>query len=378
MEIERIIKSEIHDQIKQDTNKIIIVFGARQVGKTTLINSITNELALKTIWINADRINYQDVLSSRDLNKILSLVDGYELLVIDEAQRIPDIGINLKIIHDEIKTLKVIVTGSSSFDLAQKVTEPLTGRKKVFKLFPLSLKEISEHIGRFNANDKIEELLVYGSYPEVYNLNNLKDKLDALIEIGYSYLYKDIIEIVNIKFTSKISDLLKLLSFQLGSEVSINELSKNLGISRDSVEKYLEVLEKAFIIFRISGFSRNLRKEVSKMDKFYFYDSGIRNLVINNFNPVNLRNDLGQLWENFIISERMKKLSYENDYSSSYFWRTYTGAELDYLEEKNNILSGYEIKYGKKKFKAPKTWQDTYPNSTYTLINKDNYTDFVC
>jgi uncharacterized protein len=377
MEINRIIKSKIIAALRQDENKIIVLFGARQVGKTTLIKAVTNKIGLKTRWINADQIKYLDILSSRDSNKILSLVDGYELLVIDEAQRIPDIGLNLKIIHDEIKALKVIVTGSSSFDLAQKVVEPLTGRKKVFKLFPLSFNEIKEYIGAFDAKNKMDELMVYGSYPEVYKSINLEDKTDILMELGSSYLLKDIIELGNIKFTSKITDLLKLLSFQLGFEVSINELSKNLGISRDSVEKYIEVLEKAFIIFRLSGFSRNLRKEVSKMDKFYFYDLGIRNLVINNFNPVNLRNDIGQLWENYVISERKKKLSYDNDFASCYFWRTYTGAELDYVEEKNNILSGHEIKYRKKKFKAPKSWLETYPNSTYTLINKDNFHDFV-
>jgi uncharacterized protein len=377
MEINRIIKSKIIAALRQDENKIIVLFGARQVGKTTLIKAVTNKIGLKTRWINADQIKYLDILSSRDSNKILSLVDGYELLVIDEAQRIPDIGLNLKIIHDEIKALKVIVTGSSSFDLAQKVVEPLTGRKKVFKLFPLSFNEIKEYIGAFDAKNKMDELMVYGSYPEVYKSINLEDKTDILMELGSSYLLKDIIELGNIKFTSKITDLLKLLSFQLGFEVSINELSKNLGISRDSVEKYIKVLEKAFIIFRLSGFSRNLRKEVSKMDKFYFYDLGIRNLVINNFNPVNLRNDIGQLWENYVISERKKKLSYDNDFASCYFWRTYTGAELDYVEEKNNILSGHEIKYRKKKFKAPKSWLETYPNSTYTLINKDNFHDFV-
>ncbi|MEA3495002.1 MAG: ATP-binding protein [Bacteroidota bacterium] len=372
----RIIRDKIIEKIKK-FNKIIVIYGARQVGKTTLVKQIVENLNYKTIWINADQSKYIEVLSSKDLNKLKLLVENYELLIIDEAQRIPDIGINLKILHDEIKNLKIIVTGSSSFDLAQKVTEPLTGRKYVLKLLPFSINEMLTELNKFELNNKIEEIIIYGSYPEIYKRQNYKEKEDLLYEIGNSYLFKDIIELNNIRFTRKLNDLLKLLSFQIGSEASINELASKLKLNRESVEKYIELLEKSFIIFRLSAFNRNLRKEVSKMDKFYFYDLGIRNMLINNFNSFNNRNDIGQLWENFIISERIKQLSFSEIHASKYFWRTYTGAELDYIEEKNGQLNAYEIKFNKGKVRIPKTWLETYNNSTFKLINNDNYFDFL-
>jgi len=359
------------------SNKVVILYGARQLGKTTLSKLLIEEMGYKTVSINADQSKYIDVLSSKDLYKLRSLVQGYELLFIDEAQRIPEIGINLKILTDEIPELKILITGSSSIGIADQVSEPLTGRKWTYTLFPLSLQELSFNRNKFELNELLEELLVFGSYPEVHTTINKKDKEELLTEISDSYLYKDVLDLSTIKHPGKIKDLLRLLAFQVGSEVSILELSRTLGINRETIENYIRLLEKSFILFRLSGFSRNLRKEISKQDKFYFLDNGIRNTLINNFNYLNLRSDIGQLWENFIISERVKYLHYSRLRKSSYFWRTYTGAELDYIEEGDGKLTGFEIKYSKSRKKPPISWNNNYTNAEFHTINKDNYLEFL-
>lgn len=376
MIVPRILSETIKEKL-QASNKVVILYGARQLGKTTLSKSLITALNFKTISINADQSKYIDVLSSKDLNKLRSLVQGYELLFIDEAQRIPDIGINLKILVDEIPQLKILITGSSSIGIADRITEPLTGRKWTFTLYPLSLLEMSFNRNQFELNELLEELLIYGSYPEVYTTVNKQDKEDLLNEISDSYLYKDVLDLSTIKHPGKIKDLMRLLAFQVGSEVSILELSRTLGINRETIENYIRLLERAFILFRLSGFSRNLRKEISKQDKFYFYDNGIRNTLINNLNYLNLRNDVGQLWENFIIAERMKYLNYNRIRKSSYFWRTYTGAELDYIEEGDGKISGFEIKFNKSRKKPPVSWFDNYPNAEFQSINKENYLEFL-
>ena len=359
-----------------ETNKIVILYGARQTGKTTLSNDLLKNINGKILKINADEEKYLDPLSSRDLEKIKLLTGGYDVLFIDEAQRIENIGINLKIIHDGIPHLRLLVTGSSSFDLANKIKEPLTGRTSTYTLFPVSLKELSKTHNAFELQNRLEELMVYGMYPDLFNYNSYERKEKYLRELSSSYLYKDILEISQIRNTSKIRDLLRLLAFQIGSEVSINELGNNLGLSQETVNTYIDLLEKSFIVFRLSGFNRNLRKEISKRDKIYFWDLGIRNTLINNLSPLNLRNDIGSMWENFIIAERMKYLSYNKIFASSYFWRTYTGAELDYVEEHNNELFAYEIKYKKAKRKAPKTWSENYSNN-FKCITIDNFWEFV-
>ncbi len=327
--------------------------------------------------INADEQKYIDVLSSRDLNKMKLLVEGYELLFIDEAQRIPDIGINLKILHDQLPELKIITTGSSSFSLANQVKEPLTGRTWTYTLFPIALHELKDKYNPFEMREKLHEFLIYGLYPEVFSLPNAKDKALYLNELCASYLYKDILEISSVKYTSQIHNLLRLLAFQVGSEVSMNELGRALSMSKDTVTSYIDLLEQAFVLFRLSSFSRNLRKEITKMDKIYFYDLGVRNTLINNMNPLNLRDDAGKLWENFLVMERKKRLAYQFDITNTYFWRTYTGAELDYVEEKNGQLHGYEFKFGKCKGRAPKTWTETYRGASYACINQDNFYEFV-
>ena len=376
MKIKRLIKEKIIENIR-NTNKISIIYGPRQVGKTTLSKEIVADLKLNTLSINVDQGKYIDILSSRDLVKMDSLITGYELLFIDEAQRIPNIGINLKILHDERPDLKIIATGSSSFDLANKISEPLTGRVWSYNLFPLAFCELKNIYSNFELNDLLESALVYGTYPEIFLAGNFKDKEDRLGEISQSYLYKDILDLQDVRKANKITSLLKLLSFQIGSEVSLQELADKLDISRETVERYIDLLEKSFIIFRLSGLSRNLRKEVSKMDKIYFYDLGIRNAVIDNFKPLQDRIDVGALWENFLIVERMKYLSYTRQKNSRYFWRTHTGAELDYIEEYGGKLFAYEMKWGKKMPNVPSAWRETYTNSEFKVINRDNYLEFI-
>ncbi len=376
MFIKRLLSGLLTDKLKT-TEKVVIIYGARQSGKTTLAKYIIDKLGLRTLSINADLERYIDVLSSRDLKRLTSLVSGYEMLFIDEAQRIPDIGINLKILKDEIPLLKLLVTGSSSLTLADSISEPLTGRKWTYNLYPLSLQELAATKNKFELSEELNDLLIFGSYPEVYTTVNKADKTELLYEISSSYLYKDILELSNIKYPRKIRDLLRLLAFQIGSEVSVFELSKNLGINKETVDNYIDLLEKAFIIFRVSGYSKNLRKEVRKQDKFYFYDLGIRNAVIDNLSYPDRRNDIGMLWENFIISERKKYLHYNRINATGYFWRTYTGAELDYVEEFDGKLNAFEIKYSKKTVNPPKTWTENYPGSSFKVINKENYLDFI-
>ncbi|MCF8235952.1 MAG: ATP-binding protein [Bacteroidales bacterium] len=375
MLIPRSIQEKIVADIEK-SGKVILIYGPRQAGKTTLSKQIIKETGLKTLAVNADQLKYNDILSSRDLTKLNSLVGGYELVFIDEGQRVEDIGINLKILHDEIPELKVLVTGSSSFLLSGRVTESLTGRKKIYTLLPISYKELASTNNSFELHDQLEERLIYGCYPEVINLKRYEEKEEYLRDISESYIYKDILELEQIKYPSKIRDLLRLLAYQVDSQVSIHELCNQLNLNRETVERYLHLLEQSFIIYRLSAFSRNLRKEISKSHKYYFYDNGIRNILIDNLKTLSARNDTGALWENFILAERKKKLMYEKKHVNTYFWRTYSGAELDYVEETGVDLQAFEIKYGKAKAKAPQSWVDNY-SSDYCLINRNNYLDFI-
>ncbi len=377
--VKMIIPRTITNQLLREltsSNKVIILYGPRQSGKTTLSKAIIKQSELKSLSINADQLKYIDVLSSRDIKKLQSLVSGYELLFIDEGQRVPEIGINLKILHDEIPGLKILVTGSSSFLLSDKVTEALTGRKKIFTLLPISIQELSQIYNEFELNDQLDERLIYGNYPEVITTLGYREKENYLREITTSYLIKDILELENIRYPTKIRDLLRLLAFQVGSQVSINELCNTLRLNRETVERYLFLLEQSFIIFRLNAFSGNLRNEVSKSQKFYFYDNGIRNTVIDNLNSPEARNDIGALWENFVISERIKKHLYNRTFTKSYFWRNYAGAELDIVEKTDDKLTAFEIKYKKARKKAPKAWTDNYGGDFYS-ITKDNYLEFL-
>lgn len=375
--IARILEKKILDRLK-NTDKIIILYGSRQVGKTTLVEHFLKTLPYKTLHINADNREYVEVLSSRELGKLSRLVSGYELVFIDEAQRIPDIGINLKIIHDQIPGVKIIATGSSSFELANVTQEPLTGRTWTFTLYPVALAEIQAGQNLFELDNRLEEFLLYGMYPEVFSYTGSNDKMLYLKELSNAYLYKDILELGDIRNARAIYDLVRLLAYQIGSTISLNELGRQLGMSKETVARYIDLLEKSFVVFRLSGFSRNLRKEVVKMDKIYFYDLGVRNAVIDNFKNLAQRNDQGPLWENFLLAERLKFNGYwKGALSNRYFWRTYTGAELDYVEETGGKLFGYEFKWGDKMAKAPKTWLETYPEAEFLCINRANYADFL-
>jgi len=376
MEITRALYQEIQEKLAT-SSKIIVLYGPRQVGKTTLVETLIKTYPGKTLKISGDDLTYHPILSSRDLTQLTSLVSGYTLLFIDEAQLIPTIGINLKLLRDHIPHLKIIVTGSSSFDLANQIQEPLTGRTWTYTLYPLAFMELHTHLTSHELHQKIPEALVYGSYPAVWTLESLQDKEAHLRELTRAYLYKDVLEMSSIKHSQKLHDLLRLIAFQIGSQVSLSEVGQQLGLHKETVAHYIDLLEKAFVLFRLRGFSRNLRKEVTKMDKLYFYDLGVRNALLNNFSPLSLRQDTGQLWENFIIIERKKYLEYHRKSPSTYFWRTYTGAELDYIEESGGHLSGFEFKYNTKLPTAPHSWTKNYPEAHYTVINKQNAFSFI-
>lgn len=375
MHIHRHLYPVILKELKE-THKIVILYGARQTGKTTLSGEILDQMDGNILRINADELKFSDIMSSRDLRKLELLIRGYDLLFIDEAQRIQDIGINLKIIHDNLPDVKCFVTGSSSFDLANKIKEPLTGRTSTYTLYPISLAELRQANNPFELQHRLDEFMIYGMYPEILNQDSFKKKEKYLRELTTSYLFKDVFDLSTIRNTAKARDLLRLLAFQIGSEVSLNELATNLGLSQETVNSYIDLFEKNFILFRLKGFSRNLRKEISKRDKIYFWDVGIRNALIDNFSTFTFRNDIGPLWENFIIAERGKSLAYSERFASSYFWRTYTGAELDYVEEFNGQLSAFEIKYKKKVQKPPKSWTENYGNN-FACITSEDFWEFL-
>jgi len=375
MYIHRLIKKEIQKKLSLKKSKIIVIYGARQVGKTSLVKEVLAKSSGKVLKLNGDELKTAQLFSSRDLKKMKKVVSGYEVLFIDEAQRIENIGLNLKILYDSESHLKIIVTGSSSFELASSIHEPLTGRAWTYHLHPIAIGELKKHWTHYELNEHLEDYLVFGSYPEVFSIKQVSDRHEYLHSLAKDYLYKDVLEVEGVRSSQKIKKLLQLLAFQIGSEVSLTELSNRLEINKRTVERYIDLLEKFFVIFTLTGFSRNLRKEVSQKPKIYFYDLGIRNALINNFNLIEDRNDIGMLWENFIIAERLKYNSYSKNFVSSYFWRTYTGAELDYVEEYKGKLRGYEIKW-KKKTKAPATWLENYKASFHS-INKDNFLDFL-
>ncbi len=358
-------------------NKAVIIFGPRRCGKTTLLNKFVEDLKEKYLFTSGEDVVVQNYLSSQSIDKLRSFIGDNKLLIIDEAQKIKNIGLNLKLIIDHIKGIKIIATGSSSFDLANTTGEPLTGRKYTLKLFPLAQFEIQNIEQPFQRVANLEKRLIYGSYPEVILSNDNQVIERYLKEIVSSYLYKDILELEGLRHSDKLVRLLQLLAFQIGKEVSYNELGAQLGMSKNTIERYLNLLEKTFVVFKLSGFSRNLRKEISKNPRYYFYDNGIRNALNNNFNPLDLRDDVGLLWENYIISERLKKQEYLQILSNNYFWRTYDRKEIDLVEERQGKLFGYEIKWGDKKSKSPNEWLNNYSNSSFEVINRENYYDFI-
>lgn len=358
--------------------KVLIIYGARQVGKTTLVHHFLEKTSLNNAFYTGDDMSFGADLAKCDLTIIKKMVQGLDLLVIDEAQKIENIGTALKLIVDNFPEVYVIATGSSSFDLANVAEEPLTGRKNVITLYPIAFKELVAGRTVYETERRLEELLIYGSYPEVLTLDNYEEKVNRITEIKNSYLIRDILEFQLLKRSNVILDLLKLLAFQIGNQVSTVELGKQLGLDYKTVRRYLDLLEKSFVLVSLHGFSRNLRKEVSKMNMYYFMDPGIRNAVISNFNSLDMRNDAGQLWENFLFIERLKRNGFTNKPVNYYYWRTYDQKEIDLIEETGGRLHGYEFKWGSgKKAKAPKDWTRTYNNATWELVTRENFAEFV-
>ncbi|MCG2701269.1 ATP-binding protein [Candidatus Parcubacteria bacterium] len=374
--INRYIKNDVIKKLQP--NKVVVLYGPRQVGKTTLVKDILKNIKGKYLFLNGENRSAQKWLSSQEIDVFKQYIGDNKLLVIDEAQKIKNIGLNLKLIVDHFEGIKVLATGSSSFELANQVGEPLVGRKWQFTLYPISQIELKDYESRDETDNKLESKLIYGSYPEAVKENVFHQKQDILNEIVDSYLYRDLLEFNEIKKSQKIIDILKNLAFQIGQEVSLQELGNAVSLNLRTVEKYLDLLEKTFVIKRVYGFSRNLRKEISKMSRFYFFDNGVRNAIIQNFNTLDLRNDIGQLWENYLFMERLKRNSYKNIRSNIYFWRTYDQKEIDLVEEREGKLFGYEFKYSEnKKVKPPRDWLETYKEAEFEVINKSNYLDFI-
>lgn len=373
--IKRILQDRIAERI--EPNKVVLIFGARRVGKTVLMRQLIDDFAGKTMFLNGEDYDTLALLEERSIANYKHLLDGIDLLAIDEAQNIPEIGSKLKLIVDEIKGVRVIASGSSSFDLLNKSGEPLVGRSTHFYLTPFSQKEIAITENALETRQNLESRLIYGSYPEVVVSDNFERKTDYLRDIVGAYLLKDILSIDGIKNSGKMKELLRLIAFQLGCEVSYYELGKQLGMSKNTVEKYLDLLSKVFVIYRLGAYSRNLRKEVTKAGKWYFYDNGIRNAIIGNFNPLSIRQDVGVLWENYLISERIKANNNNRLGKEFYFWRTYDKQEIDLIEEGSGSLNAFEIKWGNKNPEAPGAFKDAYPNAIYEVINRENYLKYL-
>ena len=377
--IERSIKLEKH--IKK--GRTLILYGARRTGKTTLIDNYVadNQAKRKIVKYNGDNLSVQTNFSVNDINLLSQYVDGYDLLVIDEAQNIDNIGKSLKILNDERKNLAVLVSGSSSFELKGQVGEPLVGRKTTLFLYPFSAYEVIDSIKDEPAivawKRLQEQFLIYGLYPDSITANNNNERSQFLAEMVDSLLLKDILAFQEVRASDVLLKLLRLLAFQIGVEVSMEELGKTLGISKNTVNRYLDLLEQAFIIFRLNGFSRNLRSEINKKSKYYFYDVGVRNAIINNFNALDMRNDIGQLWENFVVVERKKQLSYSGKKRNQYFWRTWEKQEIDLVEEKDGKLFVIEAKWNPNKAsQLPKQWIQEYGDTQFSVINKENFYDY--
>lgn len=358
-------------------NKINLIFGTRRVGKTFLLKKLIANQPFKTLMLQGEDTDTQQILAQRSVANYQRLLHNTELLVIDEAQAIPEIGKILKLIVDNIEGIRVIVTGSSAFDLANLSGEPLTGRAFFHELYPIAQQELSMQENALQTLQNMEDRLIYGSYPELWNLPFSVTKAEYLKDLLNTYLLKDIIAFEGIRNSSKIRDLLRLVAFQIGKEVSLEELSKQLQLSRNTVEKYLDLCSKVFILKKIEAFGGNLRKEITKSSRWYFWDLGVRNALINDFRPLALRTDHGELWESYLITERLKWLKYRKSLTETYFWRTYDQQEIDWLEHENGQIRAYELKWKEAKAKVPKAFATTYPEATFTVINQDNYLSFI-
>ncbi|MBN2728781.1 MAG: ATP-binding protein [Bacteroidales bacterium] len=351
------------------------LFGARRTGKTVLMNQVAQEIPGKPLIISGEDFDVQEIFSSQKLSLLKSTTSGYTHLFIDEAQKIPNVGINLKLIVDNIPGISIFFTGSSSFELYNQIGEPLTGRSIFLNLFGFSQEELNDDF--LEARKTLDNKLIYGLYPQVYLEPGNVQKEEVLNGIKNGYLLKDILEFDLQKDSVFVLNLLRLIAFQIGQDISYSEIAGRLQVNVRTVQRYLNILEKMFILFSLQGLSRNMRNEYTKTPRYYFWDNGIRNTLIANLNPLNIRNDIGQLWENYCISERQKYLSYNRISANKFFWRTYTQKEIDYIEEREGILHAYEMKYSGRSEKAPSLFLENYPESEFTEINRESYLDFL-
>jgi len=372
--IKRKLESVIMNRLFK--GKAIIVLGPRQTGKTTLLKELTGRLNENVLWLDADEPFVRTRLTGVNIADLKVITAGYKILVIDEAQQIRNIGTTLKLITDHLPDVQLLVSGSSSLELADKVSEPLTGRKFEFFLYPISYEEMVDHHGWLEEKRFLEQRLIYGSYPEVVsNVDRMKETVGLL---AGSYLYKDIFKYRDLRRPELLETLLQSLALQLGSQVSYHELGQAIGSDSETVQRYIELLEKTFVIFRLRSFSRNLRNELKKSRKIYFYDNGIRNALLNNFSPLSLRTDKGALFENYLVSERMKFLHYSGQYANRYFWRTQNQQEIDYLEERDGLIHAFEFKWGdSSKAKLPLSFSNAYPDHSFLLVNSTNFDFFL-
>ncbi|MDR2771565.1 MAG: ATP-binding protein [Clostridiales Family XIII bacterium] len=371
------IKRQLEERIRANLwkGKAILIMGARQVGKTTLVNALFAERS-DALYLSGDEPDVRALFGDATSARFRAIIGARSVLILDEAQRIPDIGLKLKLITDQIQEVQLIATGSSSFDLANRVNEPLTGRKFEYALYPLSFAEMTAHHGLLEEWRLLPQRLIYGYYPDV--VQNAGDERTILTQLADSYLYKDILSLENVKKSDKLITLLQALSLQLGAQVSYNELAGLCGLDAKTIERYIGLLESAYIIFRLRSFGRNLRNELKYSRKIYFYDNGIRNALTANFAPVELRGDIGALWENFLMAERLKYRRYRAHPANAWFWRTQQQQEIDYIEEYDGVLHAYEFKWNPNaKAKAPAAFLRAYPGSDYSVVHRDNFEDFV-
>ena len=374
--IDRVIEKQILKSLVP--NKVIVLIGPRRIGKTILLNQIIKKIREPYLLLSGEDFEVLSLLERRSIQNYKSILGDRKLLLIDEAQKIPDIGNKLKLMVDHMEGLKILITGSSAFDIGNYTGEPLTGRKITYNLYALSEQELNQVENIIEKRGNLRTRLVYGNYPELIHKVGNEEKEEYLREVINSYLLKDILAFENIRNSDKIVALLRLIAFQIGGEVSLQELGTQLSMSKNTVEKYLDLLSKVFVIHKVGGFSRNLRKEITKNSRWYFYDNGLRNLLIANVNPIELRNDVGQLWENYIISERIKFQRYSKMIVNNYFWRTYDQQEIDWVEERGGKLYGYEFKWNpKKKVKVPGAWKTQYKEAEFEVIHQDNYLDWI-
>jgi uncharacterized protein len=353
--------------------KVIVLIGPRQVGKTTLIHSLLKDKDY--LFLDGDDDSVSERLSTANTENLRSVIGNYKYVFIDEVQRIPNIGLKLKIIVDQIKDVQVIVSGSSAFEINNTTQEPLTGRKFEYQMFPISWTEFEKGVGFIKADQQLELRMLYGMYPDV--INNFGNEYEILKNLVSSYLYKDILALAGIRKSDVLQKILQALALQVGSEVSYNEIAQLVGVDKNTVNNYIDLLEKSFVIFRLTSYRKNIRNEIKANKKIYFYDNGVRNMVIGNFNNLDLRQDKGALWENFIIAERMKHLSYTQSLARPFFWRTTTQQEIDYIETNADAMAAFEFKWSNtKKAKLPKSFVDAY-NPSFLVVNKENFREFL-